>query len=265
MAKNSIEAYGAKGKTNTLFFDPDDLTLVTDENSPLYDPRVHLPVDENMVLNIMFQGVIQAISVCKNPETGKTEVAAGRQRVKAAREANKRLRERGQKTLLVPANVRRGSGAALAAVMVSENEIRQSDTPIGRAEKMQRLMAQGYGEADLAVVFGCTMQTVKATLMLLECCADVQKAVEAGTISITHAKQLAKLEPAEQREKVAELIAAGDGAKPRERAQKQRAVLGTDKPKMRTRAEIAGKLSEVEDGPFADALKWVLGNSEEQT
>jgi len=56
MAKNSIEAYGAEGKSNVLFFDPEKLTLVTDETSALYDPRVHLPVSEPMVLNIMALG-----------------------------------------------------------------------------------------------------------------------------------------------------------------------------------------------------------------
>ena len=35
MAKNSIDAYGALGKSNVLFFDPETLVLVTDEASPL--------------------------------------------------------------------------------------------------------------------------------------------------------------------------------------------------------------------------------------
>lgn len=37
MAKNSIDAYGASGKTNVLMFEPEKLHLVTDKAHPLYD------------------------------------------------------------------------------------------------------------------------------------------------------------------------------------------------------------------------------------
>lgn len=46
MAKNSIDAYGASGKSNVLFFEPENLHLVTDTTHPLYDERVHLPIEE---------------------------------------------------------------------------------------------------------------------------------------------------------------------------------------------------------------------------
>ncbi|HDZ2339614.1 TPA: hypothetical protein RR171_005327, partial [Klebsiella pneumoniae] len=52
MAKNSIDVYGASGKTNVLSFEPENLHLVTDKTHPLYDERVHLPIEEGMVLNI---------------------------------------------------------------------------------------------------------------------------------------------------------------------------------------------------------------------
>lgn len=90
MAKNSIDAYGANGKSNVLFFDPESLHLVTDTSHPLYDERVHLPLSESVILNIMELGVIEPIIVWKDPESGKTCVVAGRQRVKNATEANAR-------------------------------------------------------------------------------------------------------------------------------------------------------------------------------
>ncbi|WP_308563976.1 hypothetical protein [uncultured Klebsiella sp.] len=46
MAKNSIDAYGASGKTNVLMFEPEKLHLVTDRTHPLYDERINLPLDE---------------------------------------------------------------------------------------------------------------------------------------------------------------------------------------------------------------------------
>jgi ParB family chromosome partitioning protein len=44
MAKNSIDAYGASGKSNVLFFEPEKLHLVADKNHALYDERIHLPL-----------------------------------------------------------------------------------------------------------------------------------------------------------------------------------------------------------------------------
>lgn len=260
MAKNSIDAYGAAGKSNLLFFDPEVLVLVTDEKSPLYDARVHLPVDENMVLNIMHQGVLQAISINKNTETGAVEVVAGRQRVKAAREANKRLIAKGCTPVQVPAVPRRAEGVDLAGVMVSENEIRQGDTPLGRAAKMRRLMDYGKTEADLAMLFGCSDTTVKNTLALLDCIADVRKAVEGGEINVGHALQVSKLPPNEQRDKLIALRKAGNGVKGHEKARKQRAVLPVTGTRMRSRKEVADwRATAGLDPQVARVLDWVLG------
>lgn len=55
MAKDSKLVYGASGKTNVLTFEPENLHLVTDKTHPLYDERIHLPISEAMVLNIMDQ------------------------------------------------------------------------------------------------------------------------------------------------------------------------------------------------------------------
>lgn len=262
MAKNSIDAYGALGKSNVLFFDPDSLTLVTDTASPLYDPRVHLPLSEPMVLNIMALGVIQAITVAKNPETGVVEVVVGRQRVKAAREANKRLRAKGCEPIQVPAIPRRDKGASLTDTMVSENELRESDTPIGRAEKMARLLKYGRTNEDLAVIFGCGLATVRNTLALLDAPAAVRDAVEAGEINVTHAKQMAKLPPEVQREKVKELKAAGADTTGHAKARAQRAVIAQNvPPKMRSRVEVQARYDEAEPESIEKrTLAWVLGH-----
>ena len=205
MAKNSIDVYGAKGKGNALDFDPDKLMLVTDPAHPLFDERVHWPVDESMVRNIMFQGVIQPIEVTKDPDTGEVQVVTGRQRVKAAREANRRLIDRGDPPITVPGIVRRLArnerASVLSAAIASENAIRQQETPLSMAAKMARQLRM-RSEDDVAILFGCNVQTVRATVALLDCCEDVQKAVDTGQINVTHARTLGKLEPAEQRAKV---------------------------------------------------------------
>ncbi|HBU1550596.1 TPA: hypothetical protein MCR88_004770, partial [Klebsiella pneumoniae] len=164
MAKNSIDVYGASGKTNVLNFEPENLHLVTDKTHPLYDERVHLPIEEGMVLNIAELGVLEPIIVWKDPETGLTCVVVGRQRVKHTLEANKLRLKEGKDPLLVPGVVKRGSANQMAKYMVSENEIRRPDTPLGRAKKMSDALDRGLDEDDIAVLFGCSVQTVRATL-----------------------------------------------------------------------------------------------------
>ncbi|HDZ2121161.1 TPA: hypothetical protein RR002_004582 [Klebsiella pneumoniae] len=152
MAKNSIDVYGASGKTNVLSFEPENLHLVTDKTHPLYDERVHLPIEEGMV------------------------------------------------------------------------------------------------------------QTVRATLSLLDATQAVREAVEAGTVTVTQARQLASLKPEEQREKVSEIEAATAGTTGHEKARRQRQILGDAKPRLKTRKEITKALESAE-GEYASALRWVLGEA----
>lgn len=258
MAKKSKDVYGAAGQSNLLNFDPATLTLVTDEASPLFDPRVHLPVDEALARNIDYQGVLEPIAVSKNPETGETEVVFGRQRVKAARLANEWRRNRGEPERQVPAVVYAGKRQAALDAIVSENEARAADTPLGRAEKMRRHLALGRGEDQIAVIYNCTVTTVRDTLALLDSPKVVQNAVEAGQITLTHAKALSRLPPGEQRTKVAELVAAGKDAKPHERSRKQAAVMGQG-PRIKSRKQILAALEQAQ-GEYALALRWVLGD-----
>jgi DNA-binding GntR family transcriptional regulator len=51
-------------------------------------------------------------------------------------------------------------------------------------------------------MFGVSVQTVRATLSLLDATQAVRDAVESGTVTVTQARQLASLKPEEQREKV---------------------------------------------------------------
>lgn len=187
MGKNSTDVYRAVGKGNLLRFNPEDLTLVTDPEHPLYDERVHLPLREETVLNIMHAGVIEPITIRKNKETGDIEVVAGRQRVKHAIEANKRLKKEGREPITVNGIVEGGDDDRAQFVMASENEHRQDDTPLGRAQKMQRMLQRGVAEQVVAVAFGCTVQTVKQATSLLSATAAVQTAVERGQVGVAAA------------------------------------------------------------------------------
>jgi ParB family chromosome partitioning protein len=259
MAKNSLDAYGADGKTNLLYFDPENLVLVTDKSSPLYDDRVHLPVDEVMARNIDYMGVKQPIQISKNPETGDVEVVLGRQRTKACRLANVWRKARGEPLRQIPAVVFKEKRENAIDAIVSENEIRRADTPLGRAEKMRQLMAIGRGEDQVAVIFGCKAATVRSTLALLDCCIEVQQAVDAGKVSLAHATKLARMKPDDQRTKVRELVTAADTKSGHARARAQHEAMGnTAAARMKTRKQINDELSR-STGERADALRWVLG------
>ncbi|MCA8249156.1 ParB N-terminal domain-containing protein [Burkholderia multivorans] len=258
MAKNSIDAYGAAGKSNVLFFDPDALTLITDPDHPLFDRRALLPYDEALVRNIRHRGVLETILVHKDPETGEVVVVDGRRRVIAAREANRRLRDEGLAPIMVPALPKRGKQAELAGMMVATNEHREHDSPINRAEKMQRLRDLGYDDEQIAAEFRVEPPTVAASLRLLDCTAAVRDALEADQINVSHALKLAKLSPDEQREKVKALIDAAEGKQGHERSRAQKAALtGDAAPRMRTRKQISAELAK-STGERAAALRWVL-------
>ncbi|MDN2645692.1 hypothetical protein L1Q84_23505 [Klebsiella pneumoniae] len=260
MAKDSKLVYGASGKTNVLTFEPENLHLVTDKTHPLYDERIHLPINEAMVLNIMDQGVLEPIIVWKDPETGLSCVVDGRQRVRHTLEANKRLLKEGKEPLLVPAVAKRGSAVRMAQAMVSANEIRQADTPLGRAKKMADALERGHDEDDLALMFGVSVQTVRATLSLLDATQAVRDAVESGTVTVTQARQLGALPPEEQRAKVSAIELATAGTTGHEKARRQRQILGDAKPRLKTRKEITKALESAE-GEYASALRWVLGEA----
>ncbi|MGU7816597.1 ParB/RepB/Spo0J family partition protein [Burkholderia sp. AW49-1] len=262
MEKNSIDAYGAAGKSNVLFFDPDTLMLVTDPNHPLFDRRALLPYDEAMVRNIRHRGVLETILVHKDPETGEVIVVDSRRRVIAAREANRRLRDEGLPLIMVPALPKRGKQAELAGMMVATNEHREHDSPINRAEKMQRLRDLGYDDEQIAAEFRVEPPTVAASLRLLDCTAAVRDALEADQITVSHALRLAKLPPDQQREKVKIVIAAAEGKDGHEKARAQKAALtGDAPPRVRTRKQITAELASA-TGERAKALRWVLNLAE---
>jgi ParB family chromosome partitioning protein len=283
--RDKSKAGGQKGKRDAPTYDPDDLVLVTDEKSPLYDERVHLPVDEGLVKNIMFApdgvplGVIKAIIGRRNSETGDIEVVDGRQRVKAAREANKRLRKAGLEPIWVTVLIQRGRDHQLAGVLISANEHAQEDTPQGKAKKAARYIAMGRDEKEVAVLMGVSEATVKNMLRYIDAPAAVRAAGDSGKITMADAYGLARMEPAEAKEKLKELLEKAPrtpGKKRSKNAKKARQVMGRSeagKPESTATAEPATDpavptkkgLKKLEDA-VADAIAawieatWTEGN-----
>ena len=271
-SKNSKDVYGAVGNTSQLLFDPEDLVIVEDPKHPLYDERVNLPLSQALIANILHIGrVIEPVVVRKNPETGDVEVVAGRQRVRAVREINKHPSHK-KDPMRVPAVVDRSKEDQLLDIIVSENEIRENDSPLVRAEKMRRLLGRGKTEGELSTLFGVSTQLVKNTLALLDATSAVKKAVDSGRISVNSAYKLAKMPAEEQREKVAQLVIEAPTSPGRKNPKRRRAAEIVDGAGgLRGKKEIEKMLDEIgETDQIAEnarlvatsVLEWVLGKGD---
>lgn len=212
MPKASRNALNSKGKIDVPMFDPEDVVLVDDKGSALYDDRVENDFKESLVLNMMFapdgvpQGVLQPLTGRRNPETGKVEIVVGRQRTKAAREANKRLKKEGLEPIRLPVWIKRANDQKAMGMLISENEHRTDDSPMNRAKKAQRYIELGRDEKEVAVLFGISESTVKNLLRLLDAPAVVKNAVDAGKIAVADGYKLAREEPEEAKKMLAKLL-----------------------------------------------------------
>lgn len=269
MSKSAIDA----PRLNAFLIEPEKLTIVTDKDHPLFDERVHLPIDDRLVHNIMAFGVRQVVTVRKNGDA--IEVVDGRQRVRHAIEANKRLAKEGKETIRVRILPEKGTDADLFGVTCFLNEHRQDDNVMGKANKAQRLLNMGKTEDEVCLTFGITRQTLGNWQRLLEASPKVQEAVATGTVSPSAAAAIAKLPREEQPEKLKELVAAAPTAGKRAgkvsaRAAKQ-AASGKERPNPKELRRTYEYLKDADHGLGADAgvaagiLAWVLGECSAKT
>lgn len=225
MGSDAKKAFNAVGRDELLWFEPESLTIVeNDPKHPLYDPDRLTPPEERLILNIMARGIRVPVIVRLNGKTTDdkpiVEVVDGRQRVRAALEANKRLKKEGGEPLRVPGVRTRGEDSDMMAVMILTNELRKDDTPLAKARKLQRFLALGRTEEEAAVTFGVTTKAIKDWLLLLDCSTEVQKAVEQGVVPSYVARELSSLPREEQGTALGKMIEAGEikGKKGREAA-----------------------------------------------
>lgn len=207
--KNRITAYS---------FDANELTLVgglacpegggpvdTDDTSgALYDARLLKPLNEMDVQDVMDLGVHTPIVVRKDGE--RIVVIAGRNRVRWAREASKRLGT----PVKVPCVFRTGKDKDVAGILVSENEHRDEDSFENRANKAKRLLDLGATEEEVCTRMRITMTGLKNYLAFFDLDDKVQDDVRAGAVSASAAIQLSSLPRGEQ---VQEMIALKEEAK----------------------------------------------------
>jgi ParB family chromosome partitioning protein len=253
MSKSAIDA----PRGNTFLMDPEALTIVSDPAHPLYDERIHLPLDERMIRSIMKHGVRQAVNVRKNEEA--IEVVDGRQRVRHAIEANRRLIKEGAEPVRIKVMLERGTDADMAGLGVVLNVHRRDDDLMTKAKKAQRLLDLGKTDEEVEIDFGITRQTLRGWQNLLEASPVVQKAVAAGDVSASAAAVIAKLPRADQAAKLAELKAGAPIKGKRAGKVSTSQARGKVKPSRPSARDIELVLKWVHPEK-AKLLQWVLGH-----
>lgn len=253
-------------RLNAFAMNPNDLVIIghDTEDGPehyLWDERVKLPLDESLTRNIMVHGVIHNVTVAKDAD--RVLVVAGRQRVRATREANIRLEREGRMPILVPVTVRRGEDSDLAGAGVSENEQRRADTPLVKAQKAQRLLNMGRSEELVATDLGLKVPHLRQLLKLLELAPKVRRAVESERLSASAAMELHGLERAAQEKKLDGLLSDAPAAKGKKVTAKD-AKRSKDVIVAPSKREIRA-LSEHLKPPHSMLLAWVLGEISEAT
>lgn len=263
--------FNAVKRAEMLMYDADKLVLVEDKSHPLYDERIHMPLPEALVRSVAAQGVLEPVIVRRNGEaedgTPVVEVVDGRQRVRAAREANKR-KGKGEPPILVPAVMKRGDEGDAFGVMVATNEIRVATDALGNARKLKRYLDMGYSEKDAEVVFGTDSRGIRNLLALMNCSRPVQKAVESGELPLTVARTLSALPTEEQTAKLEEMRKEGKtrGVDARAKATSARGKRGRLRAapanKCRAPKDVAAAREAAPSGATAEVravLDWVLG------
>jgi ParB-like chromosome segregation protein Spo0J len=268
MPKESRDALNAKGKTDVYYFDPTDVVLVENKASALYDERVENDFKESLVVNMMYQpepdgppqGVLKVLLGRRNAETGKVEIIDGRQRTKACREANRRLKKQGAELLRLPVLLKRANDVRSMAMLISSNEHTTEDSPLKKAHKAQRYIDLGRDESEVGALLGLSRQSVKSLLSLLDAPASVRNAVEMGKITARDGYKLARLAPDEAKVKVAELLEHAPrtpGKKRSPNAKRAREILGGGEQKLAPDPTNSHTTKKGEDAVAESIAVWI--------
>ncbi len=159
-----------------------------------YQPRRHFAEDEMAALadSIRAQGIIQPLIVRK--DANGYELVAGERRLRAAKMAG--LNE-------VPVLVRDMTDAEMLEMAIVENIQREDFNPIEEADAYHRLMSEfGLTQDQAAARVGKSRSAVANFLRLRQLEDHIKQSIEAGLISMGHARALLGLDSAAERRNV---------------------------------------------------------------
>jgi|SRR5579859_1650273 len=196
-AKNTApDAPKDSNKFVGLMMPPEELVIVgldtqhKDGEHALTDvDRLKNPVDPDTVLSVKVHGVYETIIA--RMKNGIPEVVNGRQRVRAAREANKQRKKEGLPPIRVPVVFQRMEDREAFAAMITTNEHRLDDMPLWRARKALKTLGYGYSREETASLFKVTPVTIASWEKIADLDQKVIEAIEKNRITLTLAVELA--------------------------------------------------------------------------
>lgn len=206
-ASSSPVAKNLRGRVVPMYsMDPAELVVVTDRKHPLYDERVRKPLDLDLVASIKQYGVRVPIEARRDGD--RFEVTDGRQRTKAALEANRQLQAEGLPKKRVLVVLVSGQDRDFIGGSTTVNEIRSGDDLLIKAAKAHRMrFLYSYTLKEIAVTFGVDEVTIENWLKLSDLHRDVRALVARGKLKYTVAIRLASLPRDQQVPKLRELLA----------------------------------------------------------
>jgi ParB family chromosome partitioning protein len=191
------------------YVEPEDVVIIgldtdDDDRHPLYDNRIHIPIDESLVRNILVYGVLEPVLV--RLEGGRPVCVDGRQRTRCAREAKKRQEAAGEFTVKVPVRRMTGDDGRMAGIMIAA-QLRQDDDILTRAQKAAKLLSTRGDLDEVAIAFGRTREAVQGWFKLLEADPVIHKAIRDRKLSASAAVEMSRLPREEQAEALEALLA----------------------------------------------------------
>lgn len=193
------------------------------QNSPLYDQGVDTPLEllEHMIADMVEFGFEKTTIVVKKDGPGRLIVIDGRTRVRALREANRRILELNARLpedqrrplltvyCLSPENV---TEAEALMTSVRLNYMRQDRDPVQMARTARNLVAARFGKNDIVRAMHLKSPTALDNLLaLLKCSEPIREAVSRHEISASAAQVLSVLPVKQQEAKLEEIRALSAG------------------------------------------------------
>jgi len=243
-------------RATTFWIKVEQLTLVVDPQHPLYDERVHYPVNERWVRRFAKRGCRSILKARKDGDA--LLIVDGRQRYKTVLAANVLRAAEGLDPLQVQIEQERGDLAELSLLGEELNAFRVGDDPMTRARKIQRQLDMGVSQDEVAEAFDLTPDGLRFNLRLLDLSPRVQAAVQGGKVGPTEAvREYGKLPAVAQDDKL-----SATPARERKGGKAKRRT-GTAKPESKRPSPVLLRRV-AEDGKgiapsVRDALLWACG------
>lgn len=221
----------------------------------LFERRALEEPDRATVDGMKRFGVIQPITVERYADTDLYAVAAGRRRVINARQANIELIAAGEPPIQVKCIIRKANVLSSTFVKVIENHHRRDVDVWTMVENAVDMHDRDISDDDIAMAFGRTGKGAAKWVASLRSIADVhpdtRAAIQAGTLSLTAAIEVASLPRDTQPAVVASIVSGVRSVAPDPSAPTNTATGGTPVPMPATSGRGNGSVKRAKEAARA--------------